>query len=62
MLRKLQDAIRVMISMLCLLAAIAVMVSDIFSLDLNRLLAAAFMLSLITGSLPFFFISQTGRK
>ena len=62
MLRKLQEVIRVTVSVACLLTALAVMFSDIFNIDLNKLIIAALMLSVILGSIPFFLISQTGKK
>lgn len=61
MLKKLHDVLQLMISLLCILGAIAVMYSDIYCIGLYKLLTVAFMLSVFLGSIPFFLMSKSDK-
>ena len=62
MLKKLHDVLQLTISLLCILAAIAVMFSDIYNIDLHRLIIMAFLLSGTLGSLHFLLIYKTDKR
>ena len=53
MLKVLKNIIKLMGSLLCILAAVAIMVSDIYNINLNKSMLVALILSVILGSVPF---------
>lgn len=59
MLREIKNVIQLFVSLLCVLAAIAVMVSDIYHIDLYSSLLGASVLSIILGGITFFISSRS---
>ena len=60
MLREIKNVIQLFVSLLCVLTAVAVMVSDIYHIDLYKSILWASILSIILGGMTFF-ISSRGR-
>ena len=62
MLKEIKDVLGFMVSLMCVLSAIAVIFSDIYNIELIKLLVAATILSLVLGSIPFIHTIQAGKK
>ncbi|MGD9157928.1 MAG: hypothetical protein PVG39_05950 [Desulfobacteraceae bacterium] len=62
MLREIKNVIQLMVSLLFILAAIAVMLSDIYNIDLYKSILGACIVSVILGGLPFLNSSGSEKK
>jgi hypothetical protein len=62
MLREIKNVIQLLVSLLCIFAAVAVMAADIYHIDLFKSILGASILSIILGGFTFFISSRTGKK
>ena len=62
MLKEIKNILFLVTSILSVLSALAIMFSDIYSIELYRLLVLATVLSIILGSIPFLVIFGSRKK